>query len=210
MHYKLAKSRLTQRGLLVAVALVFTSLCFAQTAIRSDFDHDSTGFPLDGAHLIANCGTCHAAGVFTGTPRQCADCHEDGSTIIATTKPALHIVATQQCDACHATRSFIPLSRMDHNETIGDCVSCHNNTIARGKTIDHPPTPDTCDNCHLTVAFSPQFIGAGVSLQDIANYFDNGVERLPATAARTPSCTTDCERPNAWSAQRGLTGGERR
>ena len=209
MQGNVSKHRVRQRAGLITAALAFTSLCFAQTAIRSDFDHDSTGFPLDGAHLIANCGTCHAAGVFAGTPRQCADCHEDGSTIIATTKPALHIVSTQQCDACHATRSFIPLSRMDHNETVGECVSCHNNTIARGKTVNHPPAPDTCDSCHLTAAFSPQFIGAGASLQDIANYFDRDVDRRPATTALASLCG-DCELTNAESAQQAPSGGGRR
>lgn len=126
----------------VVVLLGLASFALAQTAIRSDFDHDSTGFPLEGAHLNANCGSCHTQGVFAGTPRQCADCHQDGSLVLATTKPALHILTTETCDSCHATRSFRPVQRMDHNETIGSCVSCHNNTLARGKTATHPLTGD--------------------------------------------------------------------
>lgn len=174
----------TRRAWLLPLALAFTSLCLAQTAIRSDFDHDSTAFPLEGAHLIANCGTCHAQGIFAGTLRQCADCHEDGSLVLATTKPALHILTTQQCDACHATRSFISLNRMDHNETIGDCVSCHNNTLARGKPADHPPATDECDGCHLTVAFSPQFPGGVIPQSGSRSALESAAPRPRPAAGR--------------------------
>ena len=141
---------------LAVIAAMVSLSALAQTVIRSDFDHDSTGFRLDGAHLITSCGDCHSRGIFAGTLRNCSDCHDDGGIVSATSKPARHILTTEQCDSCHATRSFLPLARMDHNEVIGECVSCHNNVHARGKHAGHPPAGDQCNTCHLTVAFSPQ------------------------------------------------------
>ena len=155
------------------VALLYLALlpppADPQTAIHSDFDHDSTSFPLDGAHAISSCGNCHSRGVFAGTGRECEDCHRKGGTVTATAKPARHILATERCENCHATRSFIPLRRMDHNEVVGTCVSCHNNQLARGKFAGHPPASDECDDCHLTVAFSPQVIGGSSGNKELWN-----------------------------------------
>jgi hypothetical protein len=167
----------------LAVTVFIARLAFTQTSIRSDFDHDSTGFRLEGAHMIVSCGACHSRGIFAGTARNCADCHEDGGIVSATPKPARHILTTQQCDSCHAPRSFLPLHRMDHNETIGDCVSCHDNQTAIGKRVDHIPASDQCDSCHLTVAFRPAFIsGAAAS--------DNGADRAPM-ATKCSNCKND-------------------
>ncbi|MEM7502406.1 MAG: hypothetical protein AAF417_10205 [Pseudomonadota bacterium] len=180
------------------VLLWAVSVAHAQTSIRSDFDHDSTGFQLDGAHLVANCGTCHARGTFEGTLRQCADCHEDGTLVLATAKPARHVLTTDQCDACHATRSFVPLARMDHIETIGDCVSCHNNAIARGKQPDHPPAGDQCDDCHLTVTFTPAQFFQSLMQLDNANR-----DESTATQANERLAASSCDNcDNAEMAQR--------
>jgi hypothetical protein len=142
---------------LLVVIIALPHVADSQTAIRSDFDHDSTSFPLDGAHAIASCGDCHRNGVFKGTGRECEDCHADGGLVAATAKPARHILASERCVSCHATRSFIPPNRMDHNEVLGECISCHNNQTALGKPINHIPAGDQCDTCHLTVVFSPAF-----------------------------------------------------
>lgn len=185
---------------LIVLLLSFSQAAWTQTAIRSDFDHDSTGFRLDGAHLITQCGACHSRGVFEGTLRNCADCHEDGGTVTATAKPARHILTTQQCEACHATRSFLPLQRMDHNETVGECAGCHDNQAARGKPVDHPPAGDQCDSCHLTVAFSPvrTFDHTGI----VAGCFNchNGVAASGKPPAHLPTSDLceDCHNVNTF------------
>ena len=38
------------------------------------FDHNSS-FPLVGVHAAQQCASCHAGGVFQGTPRDCVGCH---------------------------------------------------------------------------------------------------------------------------------------
>jgi len=187
----------------VAITML-ASQAFAQTQIRSDFDHDSTGFLLDGAHLIANCGACHSRGIFEGALRECQDCHADGSTVVATAKPARHIQTTEQCDSCHATRSFIPLARMDHMEVVGDCAGCHNNQIAPGKPIDHPPAGEQCDDCHLTVAFQPATIVGGFDHAGIVgNCFacHDGVTATGKSVNHLPTTNVceDCHRTDTFS-----------
>jgi len=135
---------------LLLAAVILPGTVAAQTAIHSNFDHDSTSFQLDGAHVAADCGDCHRRGSFASTLRECEYCHSQGGIVTATFKPARHINTTQRCDACHATRSFLPLQRMDHNETYGECISCHDNNTSYGKPVDHPPAGDQCENCHLT------------------------------------------------------------
>ena len=154
-----ARSKLSRGSLIAAafmlVSIIWSATALSQTAIRSNFDHDSTGFRLDGAHVGAGCGDCHRRGNFASTLRECEYCHSQGGIVTATFQPARHINTTLRCDSCHSTRGFIPLERMDHNETYGECASCHDNNTAPGKPIDHPPASDQCQSCHLTVAFSP-------------------------------------------------------
>src|SRR5882757_2216948 len=64
---------------LFAIAALALAAGFAQPtgAAQTDyanFDHMSTGFPLDGLHLNLRCEQCHLNGVFTGTSKQCATC----------------------------------------------------------------------------------------------------------------------------------------
>ena len=52
-------------------------LFFMAMNVRAEetFDHFSTGFPLDGAHMGVTCERCHAGGVFEGTSPTCVNCH---------------------------------------------------------------------------------------------------------------------------------------
>ena len=122
----------------------------AQTAFTSNFDHFTTSFPLDGAHLTVNCESCHVNGVFRGTPIDCQGCHTLGGRIDATAKPADHVLSTQFCDDCHQTASWVPLAQMNHDAVFGTCETCHNNVYTVGKPPDHPLTVADCARCHLT------------------------------------------------------------
>ena len=189
-----AMNEQSNRALLVAavctlLAIFWSGTVLSQTAIRSNFDHDSTSFRLDGAHVATNCGDCHRRGNFASTLRQCEYCHTQGGIVTATFKPARHINTTQRCDACHSTRGFIPLERMDHNETYGDCVSCHDNNTAFGKPVDHPLTTDQCQGCHLTVGFSPvlridhtQALGTCSSCHNGVTARGKDADHIPTTA----------------------------
>ena len=72
------------RILVLVAALVaggfYAAPAAAQSSASSGFDHFPTGFPLTGAHIGVDCGSCHLSGRFKGAPRLCAACH-NGTTV---------------------------------------------------------------------------------------------------------------------------------
>ena len=120
----------------------------------SKFDHDTTGFLLNGAHARLSCETCHAYGIFRGTPTRCSGCHGQSGTIATTKKNATHVLSSDNCDDCHTEVTW-SYARMDHTSVIGTCQSCHNGVKATGKTTNHVQSGDNCGDCHLTVAWVP-------------------------------------------------------
>ncbi len=112
----------------------------------ANFDHNTTQFPLTGAHINASCSSCHSQG-FAGTPMDCYSCHQ--SSYNSAVNPN-HVAAgiSTQCQDCHNTSAFIP-STFDHATTgftltgrhIGlECSSCH-----QGTTSNANPA---CYSCH--------------------------------------------------------------
>lgn len=128
-------------------------------AVGRDFNHAMTGFALSGAHATTACETCHVGGVFKGTPRNCDECHATGRRIVATPKSPNHIVTTAQCDSCHFNTVTFLGARFNHGTARpGECNTCHNGRIARGKHATHISTAlaqDRCDACHRTSAWVP-------------------------------------------------------
>src|ERR1700741_4516445 len=138
----------------------------AQTLLRPQFDHMTTGFELLGQHRDLPCESCHANAIFKGTPTACASCHGVGTQIRATSKPADHIMSTDQCDACHTPIAWKPAVNFDHTQTRGSCSTCHNGTQAMGKPPNHIVTDLGCDACHTTLTWSgAMFTHAGVKSQ---------------------------------------------
>ncbi|MEQ1566875.1 MAG: hypothetical protein ABMA64_14630 [Myxococcota bacterium] len=72
--------------------------CHTETAwVATRWRHQRTGWPLHGAHRLAACDDCHAAG-YVGTPTDCAQCHlgEAPSGIAAHQIPSF-----RDCGGCH-------------------------------------------------------------------------------------------------------------
>ncbi len=114
------------------------------------FNHNSTGFPLTGAHLGINCALCHTKGYSGGTPTSCVACHLTNYN--STTNPN-HISSkfSTDCQTCHNTTTWLT-SNFNHNTTAFPltgshinvaCGLCHTNGYSGG-------TPTTCVACHLT------------------------------------------------------------
>ncbi len=113
------------------------------------FDHNSTNFPLTGAHIGVDCLGCHANG-FAGTPTDCNACHaSDFAT--ATNPNHTELNLSTECATCHTTDpDWMPASFPVHDEfhpllgahagIANDCASCHNG--------DFDNTPSTCVGCH--------------------------------------------------------------
>ena len=116
------------------------------TEVRSPllFDHDSTGFALRDQHKDVPCDQCHKSLVFTKTPTQCANCHED---VHRGELGAL-------CERCHSTKSWlVPDMRQRHAQTrftllgahmTAPCQACHTNE----QKFEFVNIPVDCYGCH--------------------------------------------------------------
>lgn len=137
----------------LVVALLSTTVLAQSTG--NTFDHGTTGFDLMGSHQFVACESCHVGGQFEGTSQQCFSCHESNGRFNATPKPIDHIISTNQCENCHSATAWEDVSRVDHNEVIGECVLCHNNVVAPGKPQNHVKVGDQCDSCHWDMSWLP-------------------------------------------------------
>jgi hypothetical protein len=145
------------------------------------FDHNTTAFPLTGAHLNAACAECHTNG-YTGTPTQCAACHTTDYTSASNPNHTALNISTD-CAQCHTTApGWAPATFANHNDyyalngahagIANDCAACHNgnynntpNTCAGCHTEDFNATtnpnhaaqqfPTTCQDCHGETAWAP-------------------------------------------------------
>lgn len=108
--------------------------CHNNTAWQpATFNHNTTAFPLTGAHTNVTCANCHTSG-YTNTPSDCYSCHQKDFAAAV--------------DPNHTTNNF------DHN-----CMTCHNNTSWQPATFNHANTAFpltgahtnvTCANCHTS------------------------------------------------------------
>lgn len=163
----------------------------AQPSVISSFDHFSTGFRLEGAHGRASCDSCHAGGVFKGTPTQCAACHSQGGLVQATPQPPHHITSTNQCLSCHKTFSWTAVARVDHLEVFGSCASCHNNVKAPGQPVNHLPTTADCGSCHRTNTWvGARFTHTGITSGCASCH--NGTQAIGKPANHIPA-SNQCE-----------------
>ena len=113
------------------------------------FDHNSTAFPLTGAHTTVDCNSCHANG-FIGTSTLCSSCHTDDYNQSINPDHKKLAFGTD-CVQCHTTNpGWSPATFSDHNNVYAlngahasianNCVECHNG--------DYNNTPNTCYGCH--------------------------------------------------------------
>jgi hypothetical protein len=88
-----------------------------------------------------------------------------------------------------------------HMGVIGNCVSCHNGTLAGGKGAAHIVSNNACENCHTTVAWLPaRFEHQGVTASCASCH--NGAAALGKPARHVPTaqdCAT-CHGTVTWSA----------
>jgi hypothetical protein len=148
------------RALLLGLALLAaaSNAALAQGGGAPAFDHNTTLFPLVGAHARVPCEDCHKSGLpAKGLPRTCNACHVQGGMRASTFKPPLHIPTSlaQQCSDCHNQNAWTPAVMLHTSDMFGQCARCHNNSQAKGKPPAHLPTTASCDACHTTGAWTP-------------------------------------------------------
>ncbi len=113
-----------------------------RTGVR--FDHGRTRFPLSGLHVVVPCEQCHLTPQFTGTPRNCVDCHAADD---------IHKGDFgRDCARCHSPVGW-SLWRFDHQKetdfpltgahAILGCAACHK------RPADQVKLSTDCVSCHL-------------------------------------------------------------
>ncbi|UCH58891.1 MAG: hypothetical protein JSV61_11815 [Anaerolineales bacterium] len=127
-------------------------LCHDGSDLMSDFDHQSTVFPLTGRHAQILCSACHSQTktesqhtndrenifqVFRQAPSTCAACHQE---------PEMHAgIFTQSCNVCHSTQAWTPSTLegkpFDHLTQAGFSLTHHQ--------VDYGAQVITCKTCHL-------------------------------------------------------------
>jgi hypothetical protein len=121
--------------------------------VESTFDHDQTGFPLDGAHEVTRCADCHTEpGEWGGLSRDCASCHDDphGSR---QGRPKL-----TECAACHDVVEWaalpLPPAVFDHDDPNQADYALHGQHEGVACEDCHadwqfvPTDADACSDCH--------------------------------------------------------------
>lgn len=172
----------------------FDMIRFDQNA----FNHNLTGYALEGKHSRINCKDCHTAdkitdqkikqrkNTFLGLGQECLSCHEDFH----------QKTLSNQCNQCHVMDAFKPASKFDHSTASFklegkhkalDCTKCHKHTTKNGKDFQqftNIPSNDCkschsdphnsqlkgqCSQCHTEQSFST-FIGKGRFNHNTANF----------------------------------------
>jgi hypothetical protein len=167
-------------------------------AQESDFDHTESRFLLTGSHENVRCEACHIAGIFQGTPTDCAFCHDGTGMRAESGKPLDHVPTSNRCEDCHTSVTWEQV-RFDHAAVTGSCSSCHNGFVARGKSNDHIFTNADCDLCHIEVVWYAIRFDHSAVMGSCSNCH-NGIEAtgLPNGHFGTGSQCDVCHTSNRW------------
>lgn len=116
-------------------------ICHSPEAWKpAQFDHNLSGFPLEGKHAAVQCESCHRQG-YAGTPKDCYSCHQKDD--------AHNGQFGMACETCHNPSSW-QNATFDHNlsrfpltgaHVSVSCENCHQNRVFKG-------TPTECAACH--------------------------------------------------------------
>ncbi|MBK8953948.1 MAG: hypothetical protein IPM34_00120 [Saprospiraceae bacterium] len=167
------------------------------------FDHNSTVFPLTGAHLTTDCKLCHSLG-FKGTPTECAACHlQDFEN--STDPNHNNLGLSMDCIECHTTAPDWQPARFDQHDQIYqingahkllDCASCH-----KGNYIN---TPNTCSGCHiedynntldpahLALKFSTECASCHTENQWVPSTFEHDGQHFPIYSGKHKGQWMEC------------------
>ena len=124
------------------------------------FEHDTTGFAIEGAHVKLECDDCHTSAIGKMAAK-CVGCHEDPH----------EAKLGEACAKCHDSVDWEhELKRLEQHEvamTGGhqglQCVDCHEGGANLAPTVGcegcheqaHGGTEAACHNCHNVEAFAP-------------------------------------------------------
>ena len=174
-------------------------------APATNFDHNTTNFPLTQAHTTVACIDCHANG-YSGTPTNCDACHQgDYNASVNPNHQTLGL--SNDCATCHTTApdwqpadfpvhdNYYVLNGA-HAAIANNCVDCHNG--------DYVNTPNTCVGCHqddYNNTTNPNHVQSQFSTDCASCHsetawtpanFDHNTTNFPLTQAHANVACIDC------------------
>jgi len=181
--------------------------------------HQTSRFPLEGAHVALECEDCHrpvggGQARFVGQPAECIGCHQD--QFRAASSPD-HVAGNfpQDCMICHTSLAWRP-ARFDHARTgftltgahrTLDCSRCHTDGTYQGLS-------SACASCHQgdydgTTSPSHASLGYSTECQTCHSTtswagatFDHSTTGFALTGAHG---ALDCTRCHTGSTYQGLS-----
>ena len=170
---------------------------------------------------VGSCDSCHSTNnwltdstVFDHSQvmGSCVSCHNG---VTASGKSISHILTSERCEACHAITAWLPLIvglppqlppetaiPQSHNLFTDNCISCHNNVSASGKSAAHMKTTDTCQACHSNTLWIPV---ASVDHSEVLGpclTCHNGIIAVSKSPFHIPTTTAceNCHSTTSWFA----------
>ncbi len=131
---------------------------------ENDFNHQLSGYELQGKHATINCSDCHKTGfvknkisqkkgaTFLGLETKCLSCHDDNH----------RGTLSENCLSCHGQNSFVPAKGFEHSNTRFEltgahstvkCVGCHKKETRNGVVFQEfaGVAFANCTNCHTDI-----------------------------------------------------------
>ncbi len=149
--------------------------CHTTTSwLNATFNHNTTSFPLTGAHTSVPCATCHTDNYAGTLPTNCYGCHvKDYDNTATITGVPNHVTASfpQDCTVCHSTSTWLNAT-FDHSTTSFPLTGAHTSVpCATCHTDNYAGTlPTNCYGCHVKDYNSTATIGGSVPNHVSGNY----------------------------------------
>jgi hypothetical protein len=178
--------------------------------------HQTTRFPLSGAHAALDCERCHAGTAagqmeFVGIPAECESCHMRDYN--ATTSPA-HAASgfPLNCSSCHNSLSWTG-ARFDHSATAFPltgahrtvaCQSCHGDGVWAGKSTacvscHQGDYNGTTDPNHATLGYSTDCASCHTTVSWSGATFDHSTTGFPLTGAHLAVSCIGCHADGVYA-----------
>ena len=136
------------------------TLCHTQENWKTiSYNHDRTGYKLEGSHAQTNCSECHyrpdkngqKVQQFKGTARECTVCHTDNH------RGQFQELGKTDCLRCHTYTKWTPSTfnhdtsrfKLDGQHARLECNECHKEVnSSEGNFIQHRFNDISCASCH--------------------------------------------------------------
>jgi hypothetical protein len=178
----------------------------------STFNHNTTTFPLTGAHTTVACALCHVNGNYSGTlPTDCYSCHIaqwQSTTTLGGSVPN-HITSgyPTTCASCHTTTSWLG-AVFNHNTTGFPLTGAHITVACNLCHTSSAVPPTDCYSCHTAQWQSTATMGGTVPNHLAA---DASAAGITTTACATCHTTTNwlgaTFTHSWWNINHGNSGG---